>query len=94
MKRVIFMLLAGVIRFGVESRNAFGQATASGTIQGTVTDPSHAVVTSAQVVAQSKATAFTRTTSTSDVGFYEFQLLPVGSYTITVSSAPASPSNF
>ncbi|PYT64014.1 MAG: hypothetical protein DMG35_01810 [Acidobacteria bacterium] len=87
MKRVIFILLAGVILLGVESGNAFGQATASGTIQGTVTDPSQAVVTSAQVVARSKATDFTRTTSTNDVGFYEFQLLPVGTYTITITKA-------
>ncbi len=87
MKKIIYMLLAGVILFGVGSSNAFGQATASSTIQGTITDPSNAVVTGAQVVAQSKATAFTRTTSTNDVGFYEFQLLPVGTYTITVTKA-------
>jgi hypothetical protein len=84
MKRVIFILLAGVILFGMGSSNAFGQATASGTIQGTVTDPSKAVVTSAQVEAKSKATDFTRSTSTNDVGFYEFQLLPVGTYTVTI----------
>jgi outer membrane receptor protein involved in Fe transport len=69
----------------VGSSNAFAQATASGTIQGTVTDKSAAVVTGAQVVAKSKATDLTRTTTTSDTGNYRFDLLPVGVYTVTVT---------
>jgi len=67
------------------SGNAFGQATASGTIQGTVTDQSGAVVTGAQVVAKNKATDVSRTATSSDTGDYRFELLPVGNYTVTVS---------
>ena len=67
------------------SGSAFGQATASGTIQGTVKDTSGGVVPGAQVVAKNKATDLTRTTTTSDAGDYRFELLPVGNYTVTIT---------
>jgi hypothetical protein len=74
-----------MVLLSLGSGNAFAQATASGTIQGTVTDKSGAVVSGAQVVAKSKATDSTRTATTSDTGYYSFELLPVGFYTVTVS---------
>src|SRR6266699_365322 len=85
MKRLAYVLFVGVLLLSVGSGTAFAQATASGTIQGTVTDKSGAVVTGVQVVARNKATDITRTTSTNDIGFYQFELLPVGTYTITVT---------
>src|SRR5229473_3916468 len=87
MKRLTYLVLVGVVLLSLASGNAFAQATASGTIQGTVTDKSGAVVTGAQVVAKSKATDSVRTATTSDTGYYRFELLPVGSYTVTVSKA-------
>jgi outer membrane receptor protein involved in Fe transport len=87
MKRVMYLLLVGMGLLSLGSSNAFAQATASGTIQGTVTDKSSAVVSGAQVVAKSKATDLTRTATTSETGDYRFQLLPVGFYTVTVSKA-------
>jgi len=85
MKRLTYLLLVGVVLLSLGSGNAFAQATASGTIQGTVTDKSGAVVSGAQVVAKSKATDSVRTTTTSDTGYYRFELLPVGFYTVAVS---------
>ncbi len=85
MKRLTYLLLVGIVLLSLGSGNAFAQATASGTIQGTVTDKSGAVVTGAQVVAKSKATDSVRTATTSDTGYYRFELLPVGFYTVTVS---------
>src|SRR5881296_426533 len=85
MKRLTYLLLGGIALLSLGSGNAFAQATASGTIQGTVTDKSGAVVSDAQVVAKSKATDSTRTTTTSDTGYYSFELLPVGFYTVMVS---------
>jgi outer membrane receptor protein involved in Fe transport len=85
MKRLTYLLLVGTILLSLGVGRAFAQATASGTIQGTVTDKSGAVVTGAQVVAKSKATDSTRTATTSDTGYYRFELLPVGFYTVTVS---------
>ncbi len=85
MRRLAYLFLVGVLLLSVGSGTAFAQATASAKIQGTVTDKSGAVVTGVQVVAKNKATDITRTTSTNDVGFYQFELLPVGTYTVTVS---------
>ncbi len=85
MKRLAYVLFVGVLLLSVGSGSAFAQATASGTIQGTVTDKTGAVVSGAQVVAKSKATDSTRTTTTGDTGYYSFELLPVGFYTVTVS---------
>ena len=87
MKRLTYLLLAGIVLLSLGSGNAFGQATASGNIQGTVTDKSTAVVSGAQIVAKSKSTDTTRTTTTNDTGYYRFELLPVGTYTVTISKA-------
>src|SRR5216684_3888329 len=85
MKRLTYLVLVGVVLLSLASGNAFAQATASGTIQGTVTDKSGAVVAGAQAVAKSKATDSIRTATTGDTGYYKFELLPVGFYTVTVS---------
>ena len=65
--------------------NVFAQATASSTIQGTVTDPSQAVVAGADVVATNKATGTTREMSTDQSGNYRFDLLSAGNYTVKIS---------
>ena len=59
-----------------------GQATASGTIQGTVTDKSLALVAGAQVTAIFKATGVTRTANTNDTGSYRFDFVQAGTYQI------------
>src|SRR5437667_12321064 len=87
MRELEYVLLIGLLLLSLGSGNAFAQATASATIQGTVTDKSGAVVSGAQVVAKNKATDVSRTTTTSDDGYYKFELLPVGTYTVTVSRA-------
>ncbi|HVH72026.1 MAG TPA: carboxypeptidase-like regulatory domain-containing protein, partial [Candidatus Dormibacteraeota bacterium] len=85
MKRLTCLLCLGALLLSLASSNASGQATASATIQGTVTDPTGAVVTGAQIVAKNKATDLTRTTTSSETGDYRFELLPVGTYTVAVS---------
>src|SRR4051794_38970084 len=62
-----------------------GQATAAGTIQGTITDKSNAVVSGAQVVATFKATGVTRAATTSDTGSFRFDLLQAGTYEVKVA---------
>ena len=64
--------------------SAFGQAGRGGA-SGTVTDPSGAVVSGAQVVLLDKATGVTRHTTTSSAGLYSFVSLNPGVYQITVS---------
>src|SRR5437016_2614924 len=85
MRKLVYVLFVGLLLRRLGSGNAFAQATASATIQGTVTDKSGAVVSGAHVVAKNKATDVSRTTTTSDEGYYRFELLPVGTYTVTVS---------
>lgn len=59
----------------------WGQSEAgTGTINGTVTDPSGAVVAGANVTATNKATGLTREVKTSDGGVFTFVRLPVGMY--------------
>src|SRR6266704_334239 len=87
MRKLAYLFLVGVLLLSVGSGNALAQATASGTIQGTVTDKSGGVVSGAQVVAKSKATDGVRTATTSDTGYYRFELLPVGIYTVAVSKS-------
>jgi len=74
-----------VLLLSLGSIKAFAQATASATIQGTITDKSGAVVAGAEIVAKNKGTDITRTTSSDEAGSYRFELLPVGTYTVTVS---------
>jgi hypothetical protein len=68
-------------------KTLLAQATASGTVLGTVSDSSQAVVAGAEVTITSVATGTTRTMLTSSVGSYRFDLLPAGSYKLKVKSS-------
>ncbi|HEY0703204.1 MAG TPA: carboxypeptidase regulatory-like domain-containing protein [Candidatus Acidoferrales bacterium] len=63
----------------------FAGVTAS--ISGTVTDPSGATVPGASVTATNVDTGVVTTLSTNGAGFYSFQALPLGTYTIGVSQS-------
>src|SRR5579859_5893752 len=67
--------------------NSLGQATASGTIQGTVTDQTQAVITEADVAITSKATGEKRAVRTNETGYYRFDLLSAGAYTVRISKS-------
>src|ERR1700741_3713178 len=64
---------------------AFGQAI-SGNLVGTVSDPSGAVVSNAEVTATNLGTNASAVTHTNATGEYRFDNLPVGSYRITVKA--------
>jgi hypothetical protein len=63
-----------------------GWAQTTGTIQGSVTDPSGALVPGASVTAAQSDTHITRTVTTNESGDYEFPALPVGRYTVSVQA--------
>jgi hypothetical protein len=63
----------------------FGQQP-TGTINGTVTDPSGAAVVGAKVIATNLNTGLTRDTTTANDGGYVFPLVPVGFYSVTVEA--------
>ncbi|MGA8030112.1 MAG: carboxypeptidase regulatory-like domain-containing protein, partial [Bryobacteraceae bacterium] len=58
----------------------------SASLQGTVTDPSGAVVPGAHVKLLNNGTQATQETTASDQGFYRFNQLPAGTYTLTVDA--------
>src|SRR5258707_9001438 len=61
--------------------------TFRGTILGTVTDPSGAVVSGAKVTVRNTGTGLERTAQTSADGSYSIPELPIGTYSVTVSRA-------
>jgi hypothetical protein len=61
---------------------ALGQTTAS--LRGTVTDQSGGVVVGAKVTAVNRGTELSRNTTTGSDGSYLFNVLPVGTYKVTV----------
>ncbi|MGB8986750.1 MAG: carboxypeptidase regulatory-like domain-containing protein, partial [Candidatus Sulfotelmatobacter sp.] len=71
-----FVLLAAV---------SLSAQTFRGTILGTATDPSGAVIAGAQVTVKNVATGLERTTETSADGSYSLPELPIGTYTVTVT---------
>jgi outer membrane receptor for ferrienterochelin and colicin len=74
--------------FGITALTySYGQATASGTVVGTVTDSSGAVVAGATVTITSDAIGLKRTTVTNSIGSYRFDLLSAGKYKLTVTSS-------
>src|SRR3984957_15549524 len=58
----------------------------SATLQGTVTDPSGAVVPSAKIHIEAPATGITRDVVTNNAGFYSAPNLNTGQYTLTVAT--------
>src|SRR5271154_5605292 len=73
---------ATVLAFLLVATAVFASVTAS--ISGTVTDPSGAAVVGATVKATNVDTALSTSLQTNGQGFYSFQALPLGKYTITV----------
>ena len=75
---VILMLLSG---------STFGQVATTGKIAGVVTDSSGAAVPNATVTVKSTALMAARTTKTGADGAYLFDLLPLGTYEMAVTSS-------
>ena len=82
---------ATMIRFflSVLALAVLGSSTAlsqsiTGTIQGTVTDNSGAVVSGVRVTAENVATGFTRTGLSNTIGAYALSFLPTGPYQVEV----------
>jgi hypothetical protein len=77
------LLCLSVVLFAPTTR---AQTTGSGSIQGTVTDPSGALIPNASVKLVESSTEVTLTTKTSSGGDYAFPNINVGTYTVTVTA--------
>src|SRR6202051_3591975 len=80
--RLVFVMWAFLfLEFSIKAQ------TYTGAINGTVTDPSGAVIPNAEVKARAKSTDITRTTTTTSDGEFAFQDLPIGAYAVIVNAS-------
>jgi outer membrane receptor protein involved in Fe transport len=82
-KQCLCIALIGFLLLGCASM--WGQATAVGTLTGTVVDKSNAVVKDAEVTVTNKETGAIRTTKTGDTGEYRLDVQP-GVYTVKIAA--------
>lgn len=80
-------LLVSIVILLVGSASFVLAQTSRGTITGTITDNSGAVVSNAKVVIQEKATGVSRSTVANDAGIYRFDAVLLGDYKVKVSAA-------
>src|ERR1700683_1507712 len=66
---------------------SLAQTSSTGSLTGTVTDPSGGVVSGATVTATNVGTGQSRTTTTDSSGSYKFALLPPGYYSVSFSAS-------
>ncbi len=85
MGRFPYAIAIAIVSMCVCANNLSAQATASAVLQGTVTDSSGAVVPGADVNIANKSIGLTRSTTTTGVGTYRFDLLPAGQYEVRIS---------
>ncbi|MGA8152026.1 MAG: carboxypeptidase regulatory-like domain-containing protein [Terriglobales bacterium] len=83
--RTLFPLLLQTFALLLLSAGVFAQETTGG-LQGTVTDPSGAVVSHAQVVITGASLVGSKAAATDGSGYYHFANLPPGDYTLTVTA--------
>ena len=77
--------LRGLCLLALATTSVMAQSAAGLTaINGTVTDPSGAVVSAAKITAKETATGASRETTSTDSGLYSLPALPVGAYQISV----------
>src|SRR6266849_656847 len=62
------------------------QTSSTGSIVGSVSDPSNAAIVGADITVQSPVTNIARKTSTDATGGYTVSLLPPGTYSVTVGA--------
>ena len=83
----IAFLFSGLLAFTlVFPANSRAQVV-SGTISGTVTDPSSAVIANAHVLVHNDDTGVQRTLITSSAGTFTAPAIPIGSYTVSVDAS-------
>lgn len=86
----LFLLAISLIFLGYEAPVASAQVL-YGSIVGTVTDPTNAVVSKAVVTATNTSTGLSRQAATDGTGYYSIQNLLQGSYDLSVTSSGFKP---
>ncbi len=83
LRKLLFASFAIVIALGAASRVS---AQSTGSIRGTVTDPSGAAIAKASVTATATDTGVSREESSNDSGLFVFPDLPIGVYSLKVAA--------
>ena len=76
---LIFALLAPIVNVASQ--------TSRGTVSGVVSDPTGAVISGANVTLTNPQTNISRTTTSNEEGFYRFDAVELGTYTVVISTA-------
>ncbi len=87
---ILTFVLTGLVFTGYEAPLASAQVL-YGSIAGTVTDQSSAVVVNASVMVKEKSTGLSRQTSTDDAGYFSIPNLPDGTYDLSVQASGFKP---
>jgi hypothetical protein len=87
MRRSLLLFVALVLALGISSFPMAAQSTSSGSVAGTVTDNTGAVVAGAKVTLVDKSTGDTRTTVTNAEGHYIFPNIVPSAYDIKFSKS-------
>ena len=85
MRKVLAVLTGQILLVCLVAAAAFAQTAASGTVTGTITDPSGSSVPGAAVAVKNIDTGSTRNIQSSDAGVYNATFLQPGHYEINVS---------
>ena len=83
-KRSYLLFLLFIVPAAV---SLYAQATATGILAGTVTDPTGGVVPNAAIKITNKETGHTREMKSGQAGLYRFDLLPSGTYQVQATMA-------
>ncbi len=85
-RSLISLAVTLILGLGASTLNLFAQGTDLGTLRGTVTDSSGAVIPNAQVEIMDLDTRTSRKTTTNDHGDYQAAALQSGNYQVTVTA--------
>src|SRR5580704_1732628 len=83
LRKLLFASFAVLLTLGAQS-SAFAQST--GSIRGTVTDPSGAAIPNAAATVTDSGTGIGRDTVTNESGIFVFPDLPIGNYKLKISA--------
>ena len=86
-KRVVLLVVALCCVFALAPSALFAQTGGTGSVAGTVVDPSDAAVVDATVALSDTGTGAERTVATNEAGRYVFSSVPPGTYNVTINKA-------
>ncbi|HEY9401362.1 MAG TPA: TonB-dependent receptor [Pyrinomonadaceae bacterium] len=83
MRPKVLILLVALFSFSLTA----AAQTSRGTVSGVVTDPAGAVVSGATVTLTSTTTGLSRDTTTNEEGFYRFDAVDLGTYSVNIAAS-------